>query len=117
MTIAYKNTKGVEFSIDVRLLEEAVHCIIQVTATREPYLAKRKYTIPYAYDHIIPPFDFNGTEEEIKTALQNSYKNARYTKVREEDVVDIIDIVMAENVALQNMQIVEPYEIKRNVGV
>ncbi|AMK37723.1 beta C1 [Tomato leaf curl Sudan betasatellite] len=117
MTINYRNSKGVEFKIEVHLITETVRCIIRVATTREPNMMNRRFIIPYSYDQIIAPFDFNGTEEEIKTALINRYRDTGYSAIREEDIVEIVDMVIAENTGLHGLQIIELYQFRQNFGV
>ncbi|CBX51427.1 beta C1 protein [Ageratum leaf curl Buea betasatellite] len=117
MTIKYKNNKGVTFVINVYVQGERINCKIQVTATKEAYMSYTTYQIPYSFEEVIIPFDFNGTEEQIANAIKLIFNELNYRELRHEDIVEAIDMVMAENENIFNMQIIEPHRIKTKTSV
>ncbi|QEL50696.1 betaC1 protein [Cotton leaf curl Gezira betasatellite] len=117
MTIRYKNTRGVEFRIDVLIVNERIHCKVQVTATKQAYLSTSTFIVPYSFLEVIIPFDFNGTENSIAHAFQSLFHGTEHKDVRGEDLVDAVDLVMAENENLMGMEIIEPHRIITRTSV
>ncbi|AMB51339.1 beta C1 [Tomato leaf curl Togo betasatellite-[Togo:2006]] len=112
MTITYKNNRGVTFKIDVYLQEERINCKLQVTATKEAYVGYSTYTIPYSFEEVIIPFDFNGTEEQIANAIAQLFNGLHYREMKQEDIVEAIDMIMAENENVIGIHIIEPHRVK-----
>ncbi|ALO02613.1 BC1 [Chayote yellow mosaic Benin betasatellite] len=117
MTIKYKNNKGVTFIVNVYVQEARINCKIQMTANKEAYVSSTTYDIPYSFEEVIIPFDFNGTEEQIANAIKQIFNGINYREMRHEDIVDAIDMVMAENENMIGMQIIEPHRIKTKTSV
>ncbi|ADQ92354.1 BetaC1 gene product [Tomato leaf curl Togo betasatellite-[Togo:2006]] len=117
MTITYKNNRGVTFKINVYLQEARINCDIQVTANKEAYVSTSTYNIPYSFEEVIIPFDFNGTEEQIANAIAQIFNGLHYREMRQEDIVEAIDMIMAENENVLGIQIIEPHRVKIKISV
>nr|AAL05304.1 unknown [Cotton leaf curl Gezira beta - [Sudan:Okra 43:1996]]AAL05305.1 unknown [Cotton leaf curl Gezira beta - [Sudan:Okra 44-2:96]]AAL91096.1 SatC1 [Cotton leaf curl Gezira betasatellite]ACP41025.1 SatC1 [Cotton leaf curl Gezira betasatellite] len=111
MTITFRSTKGVHFRVDVFLKDDHIECRIEVTATKEAYLRKSTFIIPYHFADVFIPFDFNGSEEEIMHGLRNMFKDFTHQMIRTEELVDVVDMVMAENVNVLGMDLLNHYRI------
>nr|UYS88332.1 BetaC1 [Cotton leaf curl Gezira betasatellite] len=111
MTITFRNTKGVQFRVDVFLKQDHIDCKIEVTATKESYLRKSTFFIPYHFADIFIPFDFNGSEEEIMNGLRNMFKDSTHQMIKTEELVDLVDMMMAENVNVLGMDLINHYRI------
>ncbi|AMB51338.1 beta C1 [Tomato leaf curl Togo betasatellite-[Togo:2006]] len=117
MTITYKNNRGVTFTINVYLEEGRINCKLQVTANKEAYVSTSKYHIPYSFEEVIIPFDFNGTEEQIANAIAQISNGLHYREMRQEDIVEAIDMVMAENENVIGIHIIEPHHVTTRFSV
>nr|WRW55972.1 putative beta C1 protein [Cotton leaf curl Gezira betasatellite] len=111
MTITFRNTKGVQFRVDVFLKQDHIDCRIEVTATKESYLRKSTFIIPYHFADVFIPFDFNGSEEEIMHGLRNMFKDSTHQMIKTEELVDVVDMVMAENANILGMDLFNHYRI------
>ncbi|AFM77727.1 pathogenesis related protein [French bean leaf curl betasatellite-Kanpur] len=106
MTIRYTNSKGLRFVIKVGLHgDKYVMVRIDFFSTRAPTLIKRKFTIPYGHDGIIPPFDFNGIEQEIEGMIDLLYKDATYERFKQEEMVEMIDLLMMQEANVENINL------------
>ncbi|AWN08351.1 beta C1 [Tomato leaf curl Yunnan betasatellite] len=112
MTIKYNNKNGLEFTIDVRL-EEHTSFIVQVKiwSTRAPALAKKKFMIPYRHNGIVAPVDFNSLEEGIKHCIKIMYKNSTIWEFKQEDMIDVIDMLMMEEAPVEDMDVGDEYDV------
>nr|CAQ63452.1 replication association protein [Ageratum yellow leaf curl betasatellite]CAX68215.1 putative C1 protein [Ageratum leaf curl Cameroon betasatellite]CAX68216.1 putative C1 protein [Ageratum leaf curl Cameroon betasatellite]CAX68217.1 putative C1 protein [Ageratum leaf curl Cameroon betasatellite] len=117
MTIKYKNNKGVTFVVNVYLQEERINCKIRMTANKEAYVSSTTYDIPYSFEEVIIPFDFNGTEEQIANTIKIIFNELNYREMKHEDIVEAIDMIMAENENIFNMQIIEPHRVNTKTSV
>nr|ADB43312.1 C1 protein [Tomato leaf curl China betasatellite] len=118
MTIKYKNTKGLEFIIDVKLEEDSSFLVqIELSSTRSPALAKKKFMIPYRHQGIIPPIDFNSLEEGIKHCLKIMYKESTVWEFKQEDMVQVIDILMMEEAPVEDIDVRDEYDVFMNSSV
>nr|AGH33885.1 C1 protein [Tomato leaf curl China betasatellite] len=118
MTIRYKNMKGLEFLIDVKLQEDTSILVqIELRSTQSPALAKMKFMIPYRHDGIIPPFDFNSLEEGIKQCLKIMYKESTIGEFRQEDMLQVIDILMMESPRVEDVDVGDEYDAFTNSSV
>nr|CAM56208.1 beta C1 [Digera arvensis yellow vein betasatellite] len=118
MTIKYNNTKGMEFTIDVKLKEDNLIIVqIELCSTRSPTLAKKIFMIPYGHDGIIPPFDFNNLEEGIRNILKFMYKDSHIGDFRQEDMVETIDMLMMQEAPVIDIRIGDDYDICTNATV
>ncbi|ANS14380.1 c1 [Papaya leaf curl betasatellite] len=116
MTIKYMNQKGLVFIIDVRLRgDESIIVHIKLSSTRSPVLVKKKFTIPYGHDGIIPPFDFNSLEEGIKNILALMYREASFDEFKQEDMTEVVDILMMQEAPVVDIRIVDDYDVCTNV--
>nr|ADB43291.1 C1 protein [Tomato leaf curl China betasatellite] len=112
MTIKYNNTKGLEFIIDVKLEEDSSFLVqIELSSTRSPALAKKKFMIPYRHQGIIPPIDFNSLEEGIKHCLKIMYKESTVWEFKQEDMVHVIDILMMEEAPVEDIDVGDEYDV------
>nr|QIJ32622.1 C1 protein [Tomato leaf curl China betasatellite] len=118
MTIKYNNTKGLEFIIDVKLEEDSSLLVqIKLSSTRSPALAKKKFMIPYRHQGIIPPIDFNSLEEGIKHCLKIMYKESTVWEFKQEDMVQVIDILMMEEAPVEDIDVRDEYDVFMNSSV
>nr|ABB69058.1 C1 protein [Tomato leaf curl China betasatellite]ABJ99723.1 C1 protein [Tomato leaf curl China betasatellite]ADB43284.1 C1 protein [Tomato leaf curl China betasatellite]ADB43285.1 C1 protein [Tomato leaf curl China betasatellite]ADB43286.1 C1 protein [Tomato leaf curl China betasatellite] len=118
MTIKYNNTKGLEFIIDVKLEEDSSFLVqIELSSTRSPALAKKKFMIPYRHQGIIPPIDFNSLEEGIKHCLKIMYKESTVWEFKQEDMVQVIDILMMEEAPVEDIDVGDEYDVFMNSSV
>nr|SCA59524.1 betaC1 protein [Tomato leaf curl Pakistan betasatellite] len=118
MTIKYKNQKGMEFIIDVRLKEDnSILVQIQLFSTGSPTLATRKFMIPYGHDGIIPPFDFNALEEGIHNMLALMYKESNIGEFKQEDMVECIDMLMMEEAPVIDINVMDAYDVYTHSSV
>nr|UZN46552.1 C1 protein [Sida yellow vein virus satellite DNA beta] len=112
MTIKYKNTKGLEFQIDVRLKEDDTVVVqLRLFSTRSQALTRRDILIPYAYGRIIEPFDFNSLEEGIRNIVDTMYRESPLNEFRQEDVVEAIDILMIQEARVEDIDLVVGYDV------
>ncbi|BAG12169.1 putative C1 protein [Eupatorium yellow vein mosaic betasatellite] len=95
MTITYNNGWGLKFTIDVRL-QPTLRVMVKVFSTNQPVMACFNCTIPYTYVEMVPPLDFNGTEEAIKNRLEIMYHDSNIFDFKEEEMLDTIDALMLE---------------------
>ncbi|BAF49375.1 C1 protein [Tobacco leaf curl Japan betasatellite] len=95
MTITYSNGNGIKFIIDVRL-QQFISVSVQVYSTNQAILTGFNCNIPYTYEQIIAPFDFNGTEEIIRNTLELMYEDSDVSNFQVEDMIETIDILMTE---------------------
>nr|CAD60553.1 putative C1 protein [Tomato leaf curl China betasatellite] len=118
MTIKYNNMKGLEFIIDVKLQEDTSILVrIELASTKSPALAKKKFMIPYRHHGIIPPFDFNILEEGIKNCLKIMYRESTIGELRQEDMVQVIDIIMMEEAPVEDIDVGDEYDVFTNSDV
>ncbi|ADO95332.1 C1 protein [Papaya leaf curl betasatellite-Panipat 6 [India:Panipat:Papaya:2008]] len=118
MTIRYTNSNGLRFIIKVRLHgTKFVMVEIEFFSTRAPALIKRKFKIPYGHDGIIAPFDFNGLEEGIQGMIDLLYKDATYAKVKHEELVEMVDLLMMQEANVENINLDVAYDVSNNVTV
>nr|ADB43319.1 C1 protein [Tomato leaf curl China betasatellite] len=118
MTITYNNRKGMEFIIDVKLQEDTSFLVqIELTSTKSPALTKKKFMIPYRHQGIIPPIDFNSLEEGIKHCLKIMYKESTIWEFKQEDMVQIIDILMMEEAPVEDIDVGDEYDVFMNSSV
>nr|AOA49812.1 BC1 [Ageratum leaf curl betasatellite]ATG34087.1 beta C1 protein [Ageratum leaf curl betasatellite] len=118
LTIQCNNTKGMEFTIDVKLKEDnSIIVQIELCSTRSPTLAKKMFMIPYGHDGIIPPFDFNNLEEGIRNILKFMYKDSHIGDFRQEDMVETIDMLMMQEAPVIDIRIGDDYDICTNATV
>nr|WIF26956.1 C1 protein [Tomato yellow leaf curl China betasatellite] len=118
MTIKYNNKKGLEFKIDVKLEEDTSFIVhVELSSTRSPALAKKKFIIPYTHEGIIPPVDFNSLEEGIKHCLKIMYKESTIWEFRQEDMVQVIDIIMMEEAPVEDIHVGDEYDVSINSDV
>nr|QPN01223.1 C1 protein [Tomato leaf curl Bangladesh betasatellite] len=118
MTIKYNNTKGMEFTIDVKLKEDnSIMVQIALCSTRSPAMAKKTFLITYGHDGIIQPFDFNNIEEGIHNLLRFMYKDSHVREFRQEDMVEAIDILMMHEAPVVDIRIWDDYDVCTNVCV
>ncbi|ACK77819.1 betaC1 protein [Cotton leaf curl Gezira betasatellite - [okra:Niger]] len=111
MTITFRSTKGVHFRVDVFLKHDHIDCRIEVTATKEAYLRKSTFIIPYNFADVFIPFDFNGSEEEIMNGLKNMFKDTTHQMIKTEELVEVVDMIMAENLNVLGMELINHYRI------
>nr|ADB43299.1 C1 protein [Tomato leaf curl China betasatellite] len=118
MTIEYNNNKGLEFIIDVKLQEDSTILVqIELASTRSPALAKKKFMIPYRHNGIIPPLDFNSLEEGIRHCLKIMYKESTIWEFRQEDMVQVVDILMMEEAPVEDIDVGDEYDVFLNSSV
>nr|QDQ70772.1 C1 protein [Tomato leaf curl betasatellite] len=118
MTIKYKNKKGMEFIINVRLKDEnSILVHIQLFSTGSPVLAKKQFMIPYGHSGIIPPFDFNSLEEGIRTMLEMMYKESTVGEFKQEHLVEIIDLVIMNDAPVVDIDVMDEYDVYTNSAV
>nr|ADB43294.1 C1 protein [Tomato leaf curl China betasatellite] len=118
MTIKYNNNKGLEFIIDVKLQEDTSILVqIELASTRSPALAKKKFMIPYRHNGIIPPLDFNSLEEGIRHCLKIMYKESTIWEFRQEDMVQVVDILMMEEAPVEDIDVGDEYDVFLNSSV
>nr|ADB43300.1 C1 protein [Tomato leaf curl China betasatellite]ADB43301.1 C1 protein [Tomato leaf curl China betasatellite] len=118
MTIKYNNNKGLEFIIDVKLQEDTSILVqIELASTRSPALAKKKFMIPYRHNGIIPPLDFNSLEEGIKHCLKIMYKESTIWEFRQEEMVQVVDILMMEEAPVEDIDVGDEYDVFLNSSV
>ncbi|AGM90566.1 C1 protein [Tobacco leaf curl Yunnan betasatellite] len=112
MTIKYKNNKGMEFIIDVKLrANNSILVQIELISAASPALARRKFMIPYGHNGIIPPFDFNNLEEGIRHLLLIMYKDSTIGEFRQEDMVETIDILMMHEAPVHDINVQDDYDV------
>ncbi|ABY71026.1 C1 [Tomato yellow leaf curl China virus satellite DNA beta-Dali198] len=118
MTIKYNNNKGLEFIIDVKLQEDTSILVqIELASTRSPALAKKKFMIPYRHNGIMPPLDFNSLEEGIRHCLKIMYKESTIWEFRQEDMVQVVDILMMEEAPVEDIDVGDEYDVFLNSSV
>nr|QIJ32621.1 C1 protein [Tomato leaf curl China betasatellite] len=118
MTIKYNNMKGLEFLIDVKLQDDTSILVqIELSSTKSPALAKKKFMIPYRRNGIIPPFDFNSLEEGITNCLKIMYKESTIGEFRQEDMVQVIDILIMEEAPVEDIDVGDEYDVFTNSSV
>ncbi|ABG26123.1 C1 protein [Erectites yellow mosaic betasatellite] len=118
MTIRYNNTKGMRFTIDVKLKEDSsILVLIELTSTKSPALAKKKFMIPYRHSGIIPPFNFNSLEEGIRNLLDIMYKESNIAEFKQEDMVECIDILMMQEAPVDDINLQDEYDVIMNSDV
>nr|AHA39103.1 beta C1 protein [Tomato leaf curl China betasatellite] len=118
MTIKYNNMKGLEFLIDVKLQEDTSILVqIELSSTKSPALAKKKFMIPYRHNGIIPPIDFNSLEEGIEHCLKIMYKESTIGEFRQEDMVQVIDILMMDEAPVEDIDVGDEYDVFTNSSV
>nr|CAH03763.1 Beta C1 protein [Tomato leaf curl China betasatellite] len=118
MTIRYNNNKGLEFIIDVKLQEDTSILVqIALASTKSPALAKKKFMIPYRHNGIIPPLDFNSLEEGIKHCLKIMYKESTIWEFRQEDMIQVIDVLMMEEAPVEDIDVGDEYDVFINSNV
>nr|CAD12397.1 putative C1 protein [Tomato leaf curl China betasatellite] len=118
MTIKYNNNKGLEFIIDVKLQEDTSILVqIELASTRSPALAKKKFMIPYRHNGIIPPLDFNSLEEGIRHCLKIMYKESTIWEFRQEDMIQVVDILMMEEAPVEDIDVGDEYDVFLNSSV
>nr|ADB43321.1 C1 protein [Tomato leaf curl China betasatellite] len=118
MTIKYNNMKGLEFLIDVKLQEDTSILVqIELSSTKSPALAKKKFMIPYRHNGIIPPLDFNSLEEGIQHYLKIMYKESTIREFRQEDMVQVIDILMMDEAPVEDIDVGDEYDVVTNSSV
>nr|WMV94289.1 putative C1 protein [Tobacco leaf curl betasatellite] len=112
MTIKYKNQKGMEFFIDVRLKDDnSIMVQIQLFSTRFPALTTKKFMIPYGHSGIIPPFNFNNLEKGIHNMLAIMYKESTMGGFKQEDMVEGIDMLMIEEAPVIEINVMDEYDV------
>ncbi|BAF64266.1 putative betaC1 protein [Honeysuckle yellow vein mosaic disease associated satellite DNA beta-[Nara]] len=116
MTITYNNGKGIKFVIDVRL-HQILRVIVQVYSTNQPVLTGFRCDIPYIYVHMVPPFDFNGTEELIKDTLELMYDGSDISNFKQEEMIDSIDMVMMHWLTDMGVDTVDRYSVRSRYTV
>ncbi|AGG18219.1 suppressor [Corchorus yellow vein mosaic betasatellite] len=117
MTIHYTNNKGLRFTIKVHLQgTKFVMVTIDFFSTRAPALIKRRFRIPYGHEGIIPPFDFNGLELGIQGMIDLLYKDATLEKFKEEEMIEMIDILMMQDANVEAINLDVEYDVSRNVS-
>nr|ARE29913.1 C1 [Corchorus yellow vein mosaic betasatellite] len=116
MTIHYANNKGLRFTIKVRL-QGAKFVMVNVDffSTRAPALIKRRFRIPYGHEGIIQPFDFNGLELGIQGMIDLLYKDGTLEKFKEEEMIEMIDILMMQEANVEAINLDVNYDVSRNV--
>ncbi|ACB46961.1 C1 protein [Croton yellow vein mosaic betasatellite[India:Barrackpore2:2008]] len=118
MTIIYQNETGLKFIIDVKLKSNnSFNVIIQLFSTRSPALIKNKFIIPYGHEGIIAPFDFNNLEEGIKNILAIMYKMASFDEFKQEDMIELIDILMMHEAPVDDIHIDDEYVVYKCVNM
>ncbi|CAD65761.1 C1 protein [Ageratum yellow vein Sri Lanka betasatellite] len=118
MTIKYNNKKGMEFIVDVKLVQEdKISVQIQVLSTQSASLAKKTFMIPYGHAGIIPPFDFNSLEEGIINIIKIMYKETTIGEFKQEDMIEIVDILMMQEAPVIDINVADEYEVYSNVSV
>nr|ADB43287.1 C1 protein [Tomato leaf curl China betasatellite] len=118
MTIKYNNMKGMEFIIDVKLQQDSSILVqIELASTKSPALVKKKFMIPYRHNGILPPFDFNSLEEGIRNCLNIMYKDSTITDFRQEDMVQVIDVIMMEEAPVEDIDVGDEYDVFMNSNV
>nr|CAQ35107.1 betaC1 protein [Tomato leaf curl China betasatellite] len=118
MTIKYNNKRGLEFKIDVKLEADTSFLVqVELSSTRSPALAKKKFMIPYRHQGLIPPIDFNSLEEGIKHCLKIMYKHSNIWEFRQEDMVQVIDIIMMEEAPVEDIDVGDEYDVFMNSDV
>nr|ADB43265.1 C1 protein [Tomato yellow leaf curl Thailand betasatellite]ADB43266.1 C1 protein [Tomato yellow leaf curl Thailand betasatellite]ADB43267.1 C1 protein [Tomato yellow leaf curl Thailand betasatellite]APZ75436.1 C1 [Tomato yellow leaf curl Thailand betasatellite] len=118
MTIKYKNKKGMEFIINVRLKEDSsilVH--IRLFSTGSPVLATKQFMIPYGHSGIIPPFNFNALEEGIRNMIDLMYKESTVREFKQEHLVEIIDLVIMNEAPVVDIDVMDEYDVYTNSAV
>nr|WMV94291.1 putative C1 protein [Tobacco leaf curl betasatellite] len=112
MTIKYKNQKGMEFIIDVRLKDDnSIMVQIQLFSTRFPALTTKKFMIPYGPNGILPPFNFNNLEKGIDKMLAIMYKESTIGEFKQEDMVEGIDMLMIEEAPVIELNVMDEYDV------
>nr|AIW65599.1 beta C1 [Tomato leaf curl Gujarat betasatellite] len=118
MTIKYKNTKGMEFIINVRLKEDTSIVVdIRVFSTGSPVLATKQFMIPYGHSGIIPPFNFNALEEGIRNIIDLMYKESTIQEFKQEDMVQTIDLLMMNEAPVVDIDVMDEYDVCTNSSV
>ena len=118
MTIRYTNSKGLKFVIQVRLQgQRFVMVRVDFFSTRAPVLLKRRFSIPYGHDGIIPPFDFNGLELGIENMIDMAFKDSTNDEFKEEEMLEMIDILMMQEANVQNINLDVAYDVSHRVTV
>nr|WMV94288.1 putative C1 protein [Rhynchosia yellow mosaic betasatellite] len=117
MMIPYTNIKGLGFIIKVRLQgPKFVMVNVDFFSTRAPALIKKRFRIPYGHDGIIPPFDFNGLELGIQGMIDLLYKDATLEKFKEEEMIEMIDILMMQDANVEAINLDVDFDVSRNVS-
>nr|WMV94292.1 putative C1 protein [Tobacco leaf curl betasatellite] len=112
MTIKYKNQKGMEFIIDVRLKDDnSIMVQIQLFSTKFPALTTKKFMIPYGHNGILRPFTFNNLEEGIHNVLAIMYKESTIGEFKQEDMVEGIDMLMIEEAPVIELNVMDEYDV------
>nr|WHM28300.1 Beta-C1 protein [Tomato leaf curl Bangladesh betasatellite] len=118
MTVKYNNERGMEPTIDVKITEDnSILVRIELCSTRSAALAKKTFTIPYGHDGIMPPFDFNNSEEGIHNILKVVYRDCHIRGFRQEDMVEAIDMMMMHEAPVIDIRIGDEHDVCMNVCV
>nr|APR74600.1 betaC1 [Tomato leaf curl betasatellite] len=118
MTIKYKNKRGMEFIINVRLKEDTSIIVdIKVFSTGFPVLATKQFMIPYGHSGIIPPFNFNALEEGIRNIIDLMYKESTIQEFKQEDMVQTIDLLMMHEAPVVDIDVMDEYDVCTNSSV
>nr|AGH33883.1 C1 protein [Tomato leaf curl China betasatellite] len=118
MTIEYNNHKGLEFIIDVKLQEDSTILVqIELASTRSCSPLPSHFMIPYRHNGMIPPLDFNSLEEGIGHCLKIMYKESIIWEFRQEDMVQVVDILMMEEAPVEDIDVGHEYDVFLNSSV
>nr|AGO64143.1 beta C1 protein [Honeysuckle yellow vein mosaic betasatellite]APC93974.1 beta C1 protein [Tomato leaf curl betasatellite] len=116
MTIVYNNGNGIKFIIDVRL-QQFIRVQVQVYSTNQPVLTGIRCNIPYTYVQMVPPFDFNGTEELVRDTLELMYDDSDISNFKQEEMIDSIDMVMMHWLSDMGVDTVDRYVVRNTYTV
>ncbi|ABP57433.1 C1 protein [Tomato leaf curl Joydebpur betasatellite] len=118
MTRKYDNKNGMEFTINVKLMNDnSIMVHVDLVSTRSPALAKAKFRIPYGHHGFTGPFDFNNIEEGICHLLRIMYKDSTIWEFRREDMVEGIDILMMNEAPVVNIDLMGEYDMGINAHI
>nr|QID21124.1 beta C1 [Tomato leaf curl betasatellite] len=116
MTIVYNNGNGIKFIIDVRL-QQFIRVQVQVYSTNQPVLTGIRCNIPYTYVQMVPPFDFNGTEELVRDRKGLMYVNSDISNFKQEEMIETIDILMMHWLSDMGVDTVDLYSVRNTYCV
>ncbi|AWB51936.1 beta C1 protein [Hibiscus vein enation betasatellite] len=118
MTRSGTNSKGVRFTVDVRIMDGMKLFIhIQLLSTRTPALIKYEGIVKYTYGDLHIPFDFNGFEGNIIANFLFAYHGANIEEIDIMDIVERLDIFVIENPEIIDMDVIEPYVFNKKFTV